>query len=201
MQECIHLEHWPLGLFVQRNFKGKALTSLLQPNHLSYSIDIENIYIYNNIKKKKLQSALSIMPKKILPHLKVYSDATLTQGAWVIHRGTVLNFPIPRSFRYSSFETEFYAAYRAIMDNGTDDMRISLHCDHKGLCCILNSGALRRPQRYPHVNDFLTKLLSWMDSKNISLSVRWIPSESNPADGPSRSALMRQDPELSAEDI
>lgn len=141
------------------------------------------------------------MPKIHPPHLKIYSDATLTQGAWVIHHGTSLNFPIPSRFRNSSFETEFCAAYRAIKDNGTDGMRISLYCDHKGLCWILNHRALRRPRRYPQISASLTELSSWMDSKNISLSVRWIPSEDNPADGPSRSALVQQDPGFLAEDI
>lgn len=129
------------------------------------------------------------MPTKKIPkHSNIYSDATLTQGAWVNDRGTSINFPVPKNFRHSSFEAESYAAYRAIRDNETKNTRLDLHCDHQGLCSVLNSHAVRHSQRYPQVGALLTRLFSRLDSKKISLSVTLIPSESNPADKPSRSA-------------
>lgn len=120
----------------------------------------------------------------------LYSDATTTQGAWVNHKGTSMNFMLPNRFQYDMFHAESYAAYRAIVDNGQNNEHINLRCDHRGVCLMLNDRAARHPLRYPHVSALLTKLLSWMASKNISISVSWIPSESNPADEPSRSALM-----------
>lgn len=130
------------------------------------------------------------MPKKKNPNqFNIYSDATLKQGAWVNGEGTSITFPVPRKFRHSSFETESYAAFRAIKDNATTNTRLSLHCDHQGLCSILKEHVVRHPQRYPKVGILLTGLFSWLDSQKISLSVSWIQSKSNPADKLSRSKL------------
>lgn len=120
----------------------------------------------------------------------LYSDATLTQGAWVDRKGTSMNFPLPREFQCDTFHAEFYAACRAIVDNGQKNRHIDLCCDHRGVCLMLNNHAARHPSKYPHVSSLLTILLSWTESKHMSISVRWIPSESNPADEPSRSPLM-----------
>ncbi|KAF9343007.1 hypothetical protein BGX26_006432, partial [Mortierella sp. AD094] len=122
----------------------------------------------------------------------IYSDATLTQGAWVSDRGTSKNFPVPKNFRHSSFASEAYAANRAIRDNETKNTRLNLRCDHQGLCSVLNNHVVRHPQKYPQVDTLLTGLFSRLDSKKISLSATWIPSESNLADKPSRSVLKQQ---------
>jgi hypothetical protein len=108
----------------------------------------------------------------------LYSDATLTQGAWVDDDRGI-----------------------CIMDNGQNNEHIDLHCDHRGVCLMLNDHAARHPLRYQRVSDLLTKLLAWMESKHISLSVQWIPSEYNPADAPSRSALMENPSALSTDNI
>ncbi|OAQ25462.1 hypothetical protein K457DRAFT_129008 [Linnemannia elongata AG-77] len=92
------------------------------------------------------------------------------------------------------FHAEFYAAYRAIVDNGENNEHIDLRCDNMGVCLMLFQHTARRPPRYPHVSELLTTLLSWMESKNISMTVSWIPSKFNPADKPSRSALKKKQP-------
>jgi hypothetical protein len=119
---------------------------------------------------------------------EIYSDATLTQGAWVNDQGTSMHFILPDRFQGDMFHAETYAAYRAIVDNGRNDDHIDLRCDNKGVCLMLNSRTAKHPMRYPHVSGLLTRLLSWMKSRRISLVVSWIPSECNLADGPSRSA-------------
>lgn len=139
-------------------------------------------------KKITVTTSLSAMASK---SISLFSDATLTQGAWVNHYGTSRNFSLPTSFQNDMFYAEFYAAYRAIMDNGQEYMHIQLHCDHRGVCLMLNNRAAAHPWRYQHVNALLLELLSWLKSNNILLTVYWIPSNSNPADGPSRSALMQ----------
>lgn len=128
--------------------------------------------------------------KKNNSHKLYYSDATLTQGAWVNHKGNIMNFPLPHRFQLDMFHAEFYAAYRAIVDNGGNNEHVDLYCDNKGVCSMLNNRAAKHPLQYPRVSALLTKLLSWMQSQNITVSVLWIPSESNLADKPSRSALM-----------
>lgn len=127
--------------------------------------------------------------KKSIKHARLlYSDATRTQGAWVNQEGTSMSFSLPNRFQCDMFHAESYAAYRAIVDNGENNEHIHLRCDNTSVCLMLNERATRNPRRYPRVSALLTQLLSWMNSKNISISVTWIPSECNPADGPSRSA-------------
>ncbi|KAF9317101.1 hypothetical protein BG006_003427, partial [Podila minutissima] len=48
---------------------------------------------------------------------KIYSDATLMQGAWVDQNGASKNFLLLEEFQFDMFKVEFYAAYRAIVDN------------------------------------------------------------------------------------
>lgn len=123
---------------------------------------------------------------------KLFSDATLTQGAWVNHNGISKNFPLPPSFEHDMFSAEFYAAYRAIMDNiKYQNMIVHLYCDNTGVCAMLNNRSARRPHRYPAVNNHLVELVKWLERNKISLSVLWIPSKSNPADQPSRSGLIQ----------
>lgn len=124
---------------------------------------------------------------------KLYSDATLSQGAWVNHYGASMNFPQPLQFQYGIFTAEFYAAYRAIMDNMKyQGMIVHLYCDNTGVCSMLNQRHALYPDRYPAVNNLLLELMRWLSANSISLSVIWNQSKLNPADKPSRSALKRQ---------
>ncbi|OAQ25460.1 hypothetical protein K457DRAFT_23081 [Linnemannia elongata AG-77] len=44
---------------------------------------------------------------------------------------------------------EFYAAYRAIVDNGGNNEHVDLYCDNKGVCSMLNNRAAKHPLQYP----------------------------------------------------
>ena len=124
---------------------------------------------------------------------KLFSDATLTQGAWVNHNGVSKNFPLPPKFKHGMFAAEFYAAYRAILDNiKYKNMNVHLYCDNTSVCEMLNNRSARHPNKYPEVNSHLVELMKWLETNKVSLSVWWIRSKSNPADKPSRSELMQQ---------
>jgi hypothetical protein len=117
----------------------------------------------------------------------LYSDATLRRGGWVNHSGASSSFSVASGFQGNIFLAEFYAAYRAIKDNGERYMHISLHCDNMSLCMVLNSHGVRHPGRHPLLFlIFLDELFAWIHLNHIKLTVSWIPSECNPADGPSR---------------
>ncbi|KAF9172807.1 hypothetical protein BGX21_008495 [Mortierella sp. AD011] len=121
------------------------------------------------------------------PSQKLFTDATLTQGAWINDDGVTSVFSVPAEYQHSSFESEYYSVHRAILENGMPNMQINLHCDHRGLCDTLKRRAMRHPVKHARLNVLFEALMSFMESNNIQLKVSWIPSKLNPADELSRS--------------
>ncbi|KAI1289096.1 hypothetical protein EDD11_009438 [Mortierella claussenii] len=48
--------------------------------------------------------------------IKVFTDASLRYGAWIIGKDHHKTFAIPHDFQYSSYASEFYTAQQAIRD-------------------------------------------------------------------------------------
>lgn len=114
---------------------------------------------------------------------RIYTDATLKQGAYIDDRPH--NFLIPYKYQSSSFTSEFYAAAQALKYN-KHHHHIRLYCDNLGVCYSLKKGS----SHHTLIGKQLVRLWKILEHNNVKLSIVWIPSEHNPADYYSRSALL-----------
>lgn len=114
----------------------------------------------------------------------IYTDATLTQGAYISNNVPV-NFPLPFKYRESSFTAEFYAAMVAI-NNNLRHKHIHLYCDNIGVCFVLKKGTTNHSM----ISAILPSFWRRLEQAQVKISITWIPSEENPADYFSRSALL-----------
>jgi len=113
----------------------------------------------------------------------MYTDSTLTKGAWVTpspFREAI--FDIPSEFQRSSFTAEFYAVQLALRNVAKPGMHVHLWCDNIGVCYTMKKGSCH----HKRVQIVLYKLLLWMEANRIKVTPIWVPSEMNPADEPSR---------------
>lgn len=113
---------------------------------------------------------------------RIYTDATLHQGAYILPTGRQIIFPIPDEYSTSSFRAEFYTSYVAIMASISRRRCIKLWTDNQGSRFALAKGT----SHVPSVHRLLYRLHDKLEKNDCRLIVDWIPSEENPADAPSR---------------
>lgn len=132
-----------------------------------------------------IQDSLSVevpFRHSVRPYV-MYTDSTLTQGAWVTpspHREAI--FDVPYEYQHSSFEAEFYTAQLALRQVARPGMHVHLWCDNLGTCFAIKKGSCN----HRRVQQVLYKLLVWLETNRIKVTPIWVPSELNPADEPSR---------------
>lgn len=127
--------------------------------------------------------------------IDIFTDATLQQGAYIVHLPTlphtsdefakVANFKVPQQYQTSSFASEFFTAMTAI-NNNLHIKHIRLWCDNLGVCYVLKKGTTN----HALVSTILPRFWKQLESREIKLSIFYIPSEINPADYWSRSTLL-----------
>lgn len=114
----------------------------------------------------------------------IYTDATLLKGAYIAGNKPS-NFLIPPDYSHSSYEAEFFAVMTAI-NNNLHHHHIRIFCDNLGVCYTLKKGT----SNHVMINSILPRFWNRVESRQVKISVVWIPSEQNPADYYSRSALL-----------
>jgi hypothetical protein len=176
-----------IGFFVFVNNAYPGFLALISPLLAFVTIGSwDKIYSYRSVSRhveKLLHSVSSLPPCKIQVHtgtpVDLYTDATTTQLGLVLPDRTMAR----RIPKMNIYEAEAWAVlWLLLQEDLPKEFRI--RCDNEALCHALKKGRSNTPE----ANMCCIRLLQLRTEGHV-ISVKWIATDRNPADEPSRCNL------------